>query len=145
MALLRNGANVNAADKEGWTPLHWSYRHGYDLVTGKGTKKKCLHRYAQFIHKNIRPFMSIDILLKSGANIELKDSAGRTAFEDADGKGKLFLLSNYKSIDTSQLVFLNSGDDIVDLPNENADDEEEDDSYEDLFDDENEDERDFIA
>lgn len=83
--------------------------------------------------------------MKSGANIELKDTAGRTAFEDADGKGKLFHWWNYKSTYTSQIILSNSGDDIVDLPNENADDDEEDDSYEDLFDDENEDERDFIA
>jgi ankyrin repeat protein len=50
--LLSVGANVNAKDNEGWTPLHWACRKGHVQVAKE--------------------------ILEHGADITVKDNAGRT-------------------------------------------------------------------
>lgn len=85
------------------------------------------------------------MLIYNKANTELRDSDGRTAFEDAaEDKGRIFWLSEHLNdtfLTETFFNFVTLDDDIVYTTGET----EEVDSYEDLFEDEKEDNRDFIA
>lgn len=59
MALINKNANVNHVDNTGWTALHVAARNGRNLVAS--------------------------LLLSNGAKVELRDSDGLTAFEEAEG------------------------------------------------------------
>lgn len=85
-ALLDRGVNVNEADKNGWTPLHWAAIFGYDraakLLVARGAAVNPsdrfygvtpLHCAAAEAQVAVAAF-----LLRSGAHIDARDKKGRT-------------------------------------------------------------------
>ena len=81
--VIQEGANVNAVDTDGWTPVHWAARWGHieslrvliqecadvNIQNKKGESPLHLaaeNGYVECLHE----------LIKSGANIETKDKEG---------------------------------------------------------------------
>ena len=58
--LIQHGADVNAADTEGWTPLYWAAWNGYDdifellISCDKDTKNTMLQSLAKYPHHKFR-------------------------------------------------------------------------------------------
>jgi hypothetical protein len=63
--LLDSGAGVNAADNEGWTPLHAAARYGYRDA--------------------------VELLLSSGATLDVRNKKQRTPLHLSCGYGKLYV------------------------------------------------------
>ena len=89
-AAIANGADPNARDRTGWTPLHWAAFHnpepsvvaaliayGADPNARDGTDRTPLHR-AMF--PNLKPSV-VMVLIKLGAKLDACDKDGKTPFD----------------------------------------------------------------
>ncbi|UKZ49434.1 hypothetical protein TrVGV298_003681 [Trichoderma virens] len=88
--LLEKGANVNAQDGGGWTPLSWAADGGHEavvkLLLKKGAKVDAQDRYGQTPLRQAadgRHEAVIKLLLEKGANVNAQDSGGRTPLSQA--------------------------------------------------------------
>jgi ankyrin repeat protein len=88
--LISKGANVNAKDKYGSTPLHGVKNEGITkLLIDNGANVNAkdffgetpLHIAAACAHKNVT-----ELLIANGANVNAKNKKGETPLDDACGK-----------------------------------------------------------
>ncbi|KAI9009003.1 ankyrin repeat-containing domain protein, partial [Phycomyces nitens] len=89
--LVRQGANTNAKDNSGWTPLHEAARsghltivkllldHGGDINTLGHLANTPLHYASIHSHPNV-----VNHLIEAGADIDLTNDEGKTAYEACD-------------------------------------------------------------
>ena len=94
--LLNEGADVNAKDEDGWTPLHWAAYYGHlnvvKLLVDRGAdvnaKSKAgetpLHWAAANGHLDV-----VEFLVDRGADVNAKSKAGWTPLHLAADKGHL--------------------------------------------------------
>src|SRR5262245_33357432 len=85
LAMIAGGANVNQAQPDGTTPLHWAvYRVDRDLVDAllkKGSKARVVNRYgASPLAEAVRVanVQLVDALLKAGADANVANEDGQT-------------------------------------------------------------------
>ncbi|MCC6059460.1 MAG: ankyrin repeat domain-containing protein [Thermofilum sp.] len=92
--LLRKGANANAKDRRGWTPLHWAAAGGHAEVA-----RLLLERGADVNARDDDDWTPLHIaaakgrvevarlLLERGADPSIRDKDGRTPLDVARGRG----------------------------------------------------------
>jgi len=85
LELIRQGANVNAAQADGSTPLHWAaYKVDVELVQqllARGAKAAVMNRYGSSPLSeavNIANPRLVEMLLKAGANVDASNEDGQT-------------------------------------------------------------------
>ena len=102
--MIGKGANVNARDARGVTPLvlacNLNFTEGVDLLVGKGARVDESNNSGETplitaVHNRNLPLMRI--LLKAGANPDRADNSGRTARDYAKLAGNPALLSAIES------------------------------------------------
>ena len=99
--LLEKGANVNAVDSEGWTPLHFAAQNGHasvvEVLLEKGANvnavnsKGCtpLHSAVWGGHESV-----VKVLIQAGANVNAVDKYGRTPLDYAKSQDVVKVLLN---------------------------------------------------
>jgi ankyrin repeat protein len=95
-ALIQKGADVNAAEVDGTTALHWAASNddlkAVDLLIGAGANVKTLNRYGVsplIIACNSAGVALVERLLKAGANPNSASPEGETVFMTAARAGKV--------------------------------------------------------
>lgn len=84
--LLKNGANVNIKNKDGYTPLHWA--HSVEVASlllkyGKYGTVASVNVQNKYGHTPLHSAKSVEIaslLLKHGAKVNIKNDRGETSF-----------------------------------------------------------------
>ena len=97
-AAISKGADVNARDKYGWTPLMYAAEYNLNpevitalLAAGADVSARDKDGWTALMEaalSNPDPLV-IMALLKAGADAKAKDKAGKTAFDYAQGNEKM--------------------------------------------------------
>ena len=94
--LLEHGADINAQNRQGLTPLHWAsnsgtpevvrvlLEHGADVEVKDDTGRTALHWTSSSGRLEV-----VRLLLEHGADVVVKDNSGKTALHWASKRGKL--------------------------------------------------------
>lgn len=76
--LIEKGANVNVMDTDGWTPLHWALKRGYD--------------------------MGVKLLLSYNADVNIKNKMGMTALDFANFNKSYEIRRIFKKMSKGQRI-----------------------------------------
>jgi ankyrin repeat protein len=107
--LLEAGADINAKDDLGWTPLVWALRRTPEVITillNAGADINSQDKLGQTPLINAARTSQnpevVTILLRAGADAKAKDNAGKTAFNYAKDNKKLRGTAAYWQLNEAQ-------------------------------------------
>jgi ankyrin repeat protein len=115
--LLSVGADVNAKDSFGWTPLHWASAMGHSQVViellqhGAGIEAKDNSGRAPLLRACLNGHVTVvNELLSRGANIEAKTDQGNTPLHYACWNGHVAIVKALLSVGANILTVNDDGE-----------------------------------
>ena len=86
--LIAKGADVNAKEEDGWTPLHYAVYEGYkeiaELLIAKGADVNAKEEDGWTPLHDAATKEIAELLIDNGADVNAKDGTGSTALDTAE-------------------------------------------------------------